>query len=96
MVNRSSVFEKTNSIFSITDENNFFEWTPEGSGDIIEKLKKFQELRSQNDFELHAKELENRSNRIEIRNRGYNLTSLDPFESETLAELRRVKFNDLQ
>ena len=57
-------FDATNSIFNKTAENNSFlistpsYWTPEGGEDLINKLKKLLELQSQNDIELHVKEVE--------------------------------------
>ena len=69
-------FEATNSGFDITDENNSFpnttagQWTPEGSGGIINKLNELLEFRSQNYIEKHVKEVEERGTRIEIENQG--------------------------
>ena len=55
-------FEATNSVFSKSDENSFSKtttvhWIPEGSEEIVDKLL---ELRSQEDIELHVKEVEKR------------------------------------
>ena len=53
----------TNSACKRTDEKNSSpistpgQWCPEGSGEIIEKLKNLLQLRSQNDIELHVKEV---------------------------------------
>ena len=92
-------FEATNSVFNISDENNSFsnstpnQWIPEDGEELINKLNELLELRSENDIELHAKEVEERGTLIEIENRGYNLTAFDYVKSEILAELKRVKYN---
>ena len=44
---------------------------PEGGEEIINKLNKFLELRSQNDFEIHVKENEKRGTRRGLNNRSY-------------------------
>ena len=95
-------FETTNSIFILTDENSSFSisaaghWIPEDSEEIVDKLNELLELRSQNDFELHVKEVEKRATRTKVQNNGYNSTGFDHFKSEKLAELRRVKYKDLE
>ena len=97
-------FEATNSVFNITDENNSFSigtlgysrlpnFLPDG---IIDTLKEFLKFRSQNDIELHVKQVEKRRTRIKIENTGYNLASFDYFKSEILAKLKRVKCHDLE
>ena len=59
-------FEATDSVFNITDENNGFpitttgHWIPAGSEEVVDKLKKLLELISENDVQLHAKEVEKR------------------------------------
>ena len=99
---RDQRFEATHSVFNITDENNGFwittlgQWTPGGCGEFIEELNRILELSSENDFELHVKEVEKRGTQIEIENRGYNLAGFDFFKSEIIAELRRVKYNDVE
>ena len=89
-------FEATNSVFIITDENNSFSistpghWNSEDGEELIIKLNKFLELRSEDDIELHVKGVEKRSTPIEIKNSGSNLAGLDHFKSEILSELKRV------
>ena len=57
-------FEATNAVFNTTDENNTFsfstpgQWYPKGGGEIFGKLFEKLGLRSENDFELHVKEME--------------------------------------
>ena len=54
------------------------------------KLKKLLELRSQNDIELHVKEIEKRGTRIEIKNSVSNLAGFHHFKSETLAGIKKI------
>ena len=57
-------FECTNSVIIITDGNNSLpistpgHWNSEDGEELINKLNKLLELRSENKIELHAKELE--------------------------------------
>ena len=70
--------EARNSVFNIFNENNNFSittpshWTSGDGEENINKLNKFLELKSENDMEVHVKEVEKRGTRIEIRNSGYN------------------------
>ena len=54
------------------------------------------ELRSQNDIDLHVKEIEKRGTRVEIENIGCSLAGFDHFKSVVLAKLGRVKYKDLE
>ena len=95
-------FEATNSAVNITNENKSFlfsilgHWNSEDGEDFINKLYNLLELKSENDIELHVKEIEKRGTRIEIDFSGYNLAGFDHFKSETLSELNRVKNRDLE
>ena len=66
-------FECRISVFDITDENDIFSisipdhWNSE---ELITKLNKLLELRSENDIEVYVKEVEKRGTRIEIENSG--------------------------
>ena len=68
--------EATKFIFDITDENNSFldstpgHWSSEHGEELISKLNKLLELRSENDIELHVKEVEKRGTRTELENSG--------------------------
>ena len=64
--------------------------TPEKVEELINKLNKLIELISQNEIEIHVKEVE-KSTRIKIENSGYNSAGFDHSKSGTLAELKRVK-----
>ena len=69
-------FEATNSVFTVTDENNSFSnaipgrWKSKSAERNIGELNNILELRSQNDIELHVKEVEKRGTRIGIGNSG--------------------------
>ena len=94
--------EATNSIFNTTDENNNFSistpnhWNTEDGEALITKLNKLLELRSENDIELHDKEVEKESSRIQMENGGYKLSGFDYFKIEILSELKRVNYRDLE
>ena len=73
------------SVFNTTDENNRFSisipgcWRipnilPEG---IIDKLKDFLRLRSENDIDLHVAEVKKGGNQISIGDKKYTLSDLD-------------------
>ena len=67
-------FETTNSVFNINNENKSFSFSIPGrwrihywlSESIINKLKVFSKLRSQNDIELHVEEEKNQGNQFLI------------------------------
>ena len=90
--------EATNSIFNLTNENNNFSistpshWNTEDGEEFITKLNKLLELRSEIDIELHDKEVEKESFRIEMENSGYNLSGFDYFKIEIPSELKRVNY----
>ena len=54
------------------------------------------ELRSQNDFELHVKDVEKRGTRIEKQKSGKNLARFDHSKSEILSDVTGVKYKDFQ
>ena len=92
----------TNSVFNITVENNSFSistparWNSEDSEELINKLNKLLELKSENDIDLHVKGVEKRGTRIEIENSSYTLAGFDLFKSELLSEIKGVKNRDLE
>ena len=95
-------FEATNSAFFITDKNNSSSirlpghWNSEGGEDFINMLINLLELRSENDIEIHVKEVEERGTRIKIENSGYILAGFGHSKIEILAELKIVKHRDLE
>ena len=62
----------------------------------IDKVKEFSGLQSQNDIELHVQEVGKRGTRIRIESSRYILAGFDHFQSEICAELKRVKYHDLE
>ena len=93
------LFECTKSVFNITDENNSFAITIPGhwQTDSVEKtndeLNKLLELRSENDIQLHTKQV-GKKGLILIKD--YSLSSLDTFENEIHGELKIEKYKDLE
>ena len=59
-------FEVTNSVLNITSENNSLSistpghWNSEDGQELISELNKLLELRSENDIDLHVKEVKKR------------------------------------
>ena len=75
-------FEAKKSLFNITNENKSFSnttpghWNSEDGEKLINRLKKFLQLRPENDIEIHVKEVERSSTRKEIEKSGYNLAGI--------------------
>ena len=75
-------FESSNSVFNSTNENNSFSittpghWSSRGGAETINKLKKLLKLRSENDIELHVKEVEKRGKKIKKDTRNMNYLTL--------------------
>ena len=95
-------FETTNSVFNITNENISFSnsipghWNSEYGEEFINKLNKLLQLRSENEIELHVKEVKKSVTPIIIENSGYNSAGFDHIRNEMLTELKRVKYRDLE
>ena len=76
-------FEATNSVFSITNENNSFSigipghWQTKSAEKIFEKLNNLLELRSQKVIELQVKEVKKTSNQIKIPDNEYFLSDFE-------------------
>ena len=93
-----SLFDCTNSVFNINDENNSFSiiipahWETEFADKIIDELNRLLELRS---LELHVSEVRKRGNIIKIGDKEYNLSDFGNQKYEILQELKNVKYNDL-
>ena len=94
-------FEATNSVFNITNQNKSFlisttaHRNSKDGEELINRLKFLLELRSENDIELHVREVVKRCTRKEIENTGCNLANFGHFKSEVLVETKRVKCKDL-
>ena len=94
-----SLFECTNSVFNITNENNSFSiiipghYETESAQKTIDELNNLLELRSRNGIELHVEQV--RKKGLILIN-DYSLSSLGMFKDEILEELKNVKYNDLE
>ena len=94
-----SLFECTNSVFNITNENNSFSiiipghYETESAQKTIDELNNLLELRSQNGIELHVEQV--RKKGLFLIN-DYSLSSLGMFKDEILEDLKIAKFNDLE
>ena len=92
-------FECTNSVFSITDENNSFSITIPGhcisksAEKTIDELNKLLELRS---FELHVNEVIKRGKQIKREDDEYKLSDFDTQKREILEKIKKGKYNDLE
>ena len=94
-----SSFERTNSVFNITDDNNSFSiiipahWETEFAENTIDELNKLLELRS---LELHVNEVRKRGNIIKIGDNEYKLSDFDNQKCEIIEELKKAEYNDLE
>ena len=94
-----SLFDCTNSLFNITNENNSFSiiipghYQDEFAEKTIENLNNILELRS---LELHVNEVRKRGNKIKIGDKEYKLSDFDSQKNEILEELKNIKYNDLE
>ena len=94
-----SSLEGTNSVFNITNENNFFSITIPGqmeknsAGKTTDELNKILKLRS---LELDVKEVTKRGNKMKIGDNKYKLSDFKTQKNDILDELGNVKFNDLE
>ena len=94
-----SLFNCTNSVFNITNENNSFSiiipghYKTEFADKVINDLNELYELKS---LELHVEAVRKRGNIIKIADKEYKLSDLDNQKNEILEELRNVKHNDLR
>ena len=90
------------SVFNITKENRSFlisipgHWNSEDGEELNNKLNKLIKIKSENDIDLHVKEVEKGGTRIEKGNSGYNSAGFDHFEGALLSELKRVKYRDVE
>ena len=93
------MFECTNSVFNITNENNSFSIIIPGHYEdkfaekTIDDLNKLLELKS---LELHVEEVKKRGNKIEVADKEYKLSDFDNQKYEIIEDLKNVKYNDLE
>ena len=94
-----SLFDCTNSVYIITNENNSFSiiipghYQTEFAEKTIDELNKFLELKS---LELHVAEVRKRGNIIKIGDNEYKLSDFDTQKHEVIEELKNAKYNDLE
>ena len=94
-----SLFECTNSVFNITNENNSFSiiipghYQNKSDEKTIDDLNKLLELKS---LELHIEEVKKRGNIIKIGDNEYKLSDFDSQKYEIIEELKNNKYNDLE
>ena len=93
-----SLFDCTNSVFNITNENNSFSiivpghYETEFAEKTIDKLNKLLELRS---LELHVAEVRKRD-KLKIGDNVYKLSDFDNQKNKILEELKSDKYDDLE
>ena len=94
-----SLFDCTNSVYNIANENNSFSiiipghYQNEFAEKTIDELNKLLEPKS---LELHVKEVRKRGNKIKIGANEYKLSDFDSQKHEILEELKNAKYNDLE
>ena len=94
-----SLFDCTNSVYNITNENNSFSiiipghYQTEFAEETIDKLNKLLELKS---LELHVAEVRERGDKIKIGDYEYKLSDFDTQKNEIIEELKNDKYNDLE
>ena len=95
-----SLFDCTNSVFNITNENNSFSiiipghYQTESAEKTIDELNNLLEVRS---LELHVKEFRKRGNKRKIEDNENKLSDFDnQKKNEILEVLKKAKYNDLE
>ena len=94
-----SLFDCTNSVYNITNENNSFSiiipghYQTEFAEETIDELNKLLDFKS---LELHVLEDRKRGNKIKIGDIEYKLSHFDTQKNEILTELKNIKYNDLE
>ena len=94
-----SLFDCTNSVFNITNENTSFSiiipghYQSESAEKTINELNRLLELRS---LELHVEEVRKRGNKIKIGDNLYKLSDFDSQKDEMIEGLRNLKYSDLR
>ena len=94
-----SLFDCTNSVFNITNENNSFSiiipghYQNKSDEKTIDDFNKLLEFKS---LEVHVEEVRRRGNIIKIGGKEYKLSDFDNQKYEILEELKNAKYNDLE
>ena len=93
------MFECTNSVFNIINENNSFSifipghYKTESAEKTIDGLYKLLELRS---LELHVREVRKMGDKIKIGDNEYKISDFDNPKPEIFEELKKAKYIDLE
>ena len=88
-----SLFDCTNSVLNVTNENNSFSIIIPGHHQnksdekTIDDLNKLLELKS---LELHVEEVRKRGNKIKIEDNEYKLSDFDSQKHEIIEELKKM------
>ena len=94
-----SLFECTNSVFKVTNDNNSFSviitahWETEFAEKIIDEVNRLLELKS---LDLHVIEVRNRGYKIKIGDKEYKLSDFDNQKYEIIEELKNVKYTIIE
>ena len=94
-------FKTTKSVSKETDESTSFSisitgpWQTKSDEKTIDELNNLLELKSQNCFELHVKEVKKRGNQMEIGDIEYKLSDSDAQKNEILEGIKNAKYNYL-
>ena len=94
-----SLFDCTNTVFNITQENNSFSiiipghYQNKSDEKMINDLNKLLELKS---LESHVAEVKKRGTKIKIGDNEYKLSDFDSQKNEILEELKNIKYNDIE
>ena len=95
-----TLFDCTNSVFNITNENNSFSvnipghWNSNFAEQTIDNLNKLIELSSQNGIGLHVQEVKKRGYQKTTGDKEYKLSDFFTFKEEIFEGLKNVKYND--
>ena len=95
----ASLFDCTNTVFNITNENNSFSiiipghYQDESAEKTIDELNKLLELKS---LELHVAEVRERGTKVKIGDKENKLSDFDTQKNEILTEIKNIKHNDLE
>ena len=93
-----SLFDCTNSVFNIANENNSFSTIKPGHYETEFAEKTIDDpniLLELKPLELHEEEVKKRGNKLKLDNE-YKLSDFDAQKNEILQELKNVKYNDLK
>ena len=94
-----SLFDCTNSVFKITNENNSFSiiipdhYQNKSDEKTIDDINNLLVLKS---LELHVEEVRKRGNKIKKEDKEYKLSDFDSQKHEIIEELKNAKYNDLE